>query len=130
MQVAELDGAALDYWVAKAEGFEFAKIEDDLCWVTWVDCPEHPSETGAVDEAYSASTDWMIAGPIVERELISIVNDGSMDQDGLGHWTAFVGTDRDAGENGPTILTAAMRAFVAYKMGKQVPEIPSEAAAS
>jgi hypothetical protein len=129
MQAAELDGAALDYWVAKAEGFEFAKIEDDLCWVTWVDCPDHPSETGAVDEAYSASTDWMIAGPIIERELINITNDGNAN-DGLGQWTAYVGAHRDASADGPTLLTAAMRAFVADKIGKQVPEIPNEAIAS
>lgn len=130
MQVAELDGAALDYWVAKAEGFEFAKIEDDLCWVTWVDCPDHPSETGAVDEAYSASTDWMIAGPIIEREMINVVNDGAQGDDGLGQWTAYVGTHRDKQTNGATMLTAAMRAFVADKMGLQLPEIPIETADS
>jgi hypothetical protein len=130
MQVAELDGAALDYWVAKAEGFEFTRIEDDLCWVTWVDCPDHPSDTGAVDEAYEASIDWMIAGPIIERDRISLVHDDGTDPSELGTWTAFFGNDRDHGVAGPTLLTAAMRAYVARHFGAEVAEIPSEAAAS
>lgn len=126
MQVTELDGATLDYWVAKAEGFEFAKVEDDMCWVTWVDCPEHPSDTGAVDEAYSASTDWMIAGPIIEREYINVVHGNDATVDHPGTWTAYAGVGHECGAHGASLLTAAMRAFVTLKIGATVPEVPNE----
>ena len=72
------------------------------------------------------STVWSIAGPIIERERISLVycEPGTTAGD---VWEAYVGdlcprrldNDPATGE-GPTPLIAAMRAFVASKLGKEI----------
>ena len=71
---------------------------------------------------YSPSTDWSQGGPIIERERISVI-----DVDGYDFWKA----DRLNKEAipvinyGPTPLIAAMRCYVASKLGDEV-EIPKE----
>lgn len=61
------------------------------------------------------STDWAQGGPIIERELINITHDDV--------WTA----EDVYGETqwGDTALQAAMRCYVASKLGDEV-EIPEE----
>jgi hypothetical protein len=62
------------------------------------------------------STDWSQGGPIIERERISITHQ-------VGRWAAQ--TDDDLFAYGPTPLIAAMRCYVASKLGDEV-EIPEE----
>ena len=71
------------------------------------------------------STDWNLAGPIIERELIELSNWG------IDGWEAKA-TDYSSRPNGDevfaecygeTALIAAMRCFVASKRGDEV-EIP------
>lgn len=67
------------------------------------------------------STDWAQGGPIIEREGIS-VNYAN------GQWEAHTTTDQDTYdqiEYGPTPLIAAMRCYVASKLGDEV-DIPEE----
>ncbi len=68
------------------------------------------------------STDWSHGGPIIEREGISVDRMG-------GAWTAdisdSVGGYIEHTESGPTPLIAAMRCYVASKLGDEV-EIPEE----
>jgi hypothetical protein len=62
------------------------------------------------------STNWAQGGPIIERERISITHQ-------VGRWAAQ--TDDDLFAYGPTPLIAAMRCYVASKLGDEV-EIPEE----
>jgi hypothetical protein len=107
MKTSELTGAALDWAVAKCEG------ENRLF------------EAYEVGRHYY-STDWSQGGPIIEREKIDIQcwSFHSMP------WKASIEGDTDAGvalyeEYGPTPLIAAMRCYVASKLGDDV-ELPEE----
>ena len=62
------------------------------------------------------STDWAQGGPIIEREKITIFQTGK-------DWMGYI--RHDAESFGPTPLIAAMRCYVASKLGDEV-EIPEE----
>jgi hypothetical protein len=97
MRTSELKDLALDWAVTKAIG-EYKPVA-----------------------APSYSTNWSQGGPIIEREEIS-VNWAS------GQWQAHTANDQDEYaqiEYGPTPLIAAMRCYVASKLGDDV-EIPNE----
>lgn len=105
MKTSELTGAALDWAVAKAEGYE---ITAD-CFLKGV--VVHPSITGFIP-----STNWAQGGPIIERERIRLdcpwnpgPYDASCKIDGKTAWV-----------QGPTPLIAAMRCYVASKLGEEV----------
>ena len=100
MKTAELIGAALDWAVATANGDKLILAEEDWNWY---------------------STDWAHGGPIIEREKIEVGRQH-------GEWVACseVADDGNWDENvsyGPTPLIAAMRCYVASKLGDEV-EIP------
>jgi hypothetical protein len=101
MKTSELKGAALDWAVAKCEGFPVRNGFDD-------NCPEY-------------STSWAQGGPIIEREGISI----NSHLDGY-EWFArdYWGLNEQAAEKP---LVAAMRCYIANKLGDTV-EIPDELA--
>jgi len=101
MQTSELQGAALDWAVAKCEGIEF----------TYENHPRHEM----VNMHYS--TDWSQGGPIIDREWMSVWHCGNK------YWKADIGGC--SSQNGPTPLIAAMRCYVASKLGDTV-EIPEE----
>lgn len=74
----------------------------------------------------SFTTDWSESGPIIEREQISTNFGDEFD----GGWCANLGFDPCSGESqaeaeGPTPLIAAMRCYVASKLGVEV-EVPNE----
>lgn len=104
----ELTGPALDWAVAKCEGY----IDD---WNSWL----HEATVKDVAESgnYHPSTDWAQGGPIIEREGITL-------RCGLHGWDAEL-EEFDAISHGPTALIAAMRCYVASKLGDEV-EIPEE----
>lgn len=104
MKVAELQGAELDYWVAKAERFE-AEIFRGYCFARSGLEPGKPN--------WTPSTDWKQAGPIIEREQIWLFWNGN------GTCTASV-REHVSAFDGPTPLVAAMRAYVASKFGDEV----------
>lgn len=105
----ELAGPALDWVVAKCEGI----TEFDRLGIAYVPDPEQPH----FNKQFNPSTDWAQGGPIIEREKISIV-EGSNDD-----WQA--GKRPYKFSYGPSPLIAAMRCFVASKLGDEV-EIPEE----
>ena len=67
---------------------------------------------------FEPSTDWAQGGPIIERERISVVAmpDGSWQAQGINLRPHF---------HNPTPLIAAMRCYVASKLGDDI-EIPKE----
>jgi hypothetical protein len=114
MKVVELEGEALNLWVAKAEGVEYSVERSSIDW--WV-C----ADTGCTPfDHYSPSTDWAIGGTIIEQQRISI----KQPQDG-GAYAYFDHLDVTAA--GSTPLIAAMRAYVASKFGEEVPDSAKDA---
>jgi hypothetical protein len=108
MKTSKLTGAALDWAVAKCADLPYPHVYD---------------EQGEIVEV-SPSTDWAQGGPIIEREGINLDNYAKNPQ-----WSAWIPTpERELGEAqafGPTPLIAAMRCYVASKLGDEV-EIPEE----
>ncbi len=115
MKTSELTGAALDWAVAKCEGVEVEYLNDGI-----TECLlQKPSGQ------YAPSTDWAQGGAIIEREKISLVWTPKS-----GHWTAVhtkLTTEgwEDKKQDGETPLIAAMRCYVASKLGDEI-EIPEE----
>lgn len=73
---------------------------------------------------YSPSTDWKEGGPIIEREHISphwVVPTNHIN----GGWSAHTPGGNGRLLYGPTPLVAAMRCYVASKLGDEV-SIPDE----
>lgn len=122
VKTCELIGSALDYAVAKCEGNTFAG-----------DFP-HLLASGFRSPKYS--TDWSQGGPIIERELSKVFRNVG------GTWSAMILKDvpltpEEQGASlalsrraqwsgsGPTPLIAAMRCYVASKLGDTV-QIPTE----
>lgn len=108
MRTSELSGAALDWAVAKAGG----TTHIELVWET-------------VRGKWSPSTNWAQGGAIIEREGISLLlwkgfTDGQ-------YWVGSIDVEgqeeREREEEADTPLVAAMRAYVASKLGDEV-QIP------
>jgi hypothetical protein len=130
MRTAELTGALLDYWVARAEGVPAEQLSIrqliDNRHVCVLEPPTNGFEFGPGVICFSA--DWAQGGPIIERERIELLHYGTMGWMG-NPWEAQLGTDThyiDQGPYdaipGPTPLVAAMRAYVASKFGDEVPD--------
>ena len=98
IKTSELSGTALDWAVAKCEG---------LSWATW--------------RTDGWSTDWAQGGPIIERELIAIrfIHEGRWES----WWSGWPKSFQVV--YGPTPLIAAMRCYVASKLGDEV-KVPNE----
>ena len=77
----------------------------------------------SADGNYRCSTDWAQGGPLIEQEGIDICTNT------YGGWIATLITDWEDGTfvqgEGDTCLIAAMRCYVASKLGDEV-EIPEE----
>lgn len=116
MKVAELEGAKLDYWVARASGIPIINktvMRDG-------EVREWGINSGHGEPAwFSPSTDWTEGGPIIEHERIDL----DAWKAGIG-WNAstYYTAENYAEMPGPTLLVAAMRCFVASKFGDEVPE--------
>lgn len=131
MKKFELDGAALDWAVAKCEG---VNAETFRLYYE----PTEPSDYDShLYPEFHYSSIWAQGGPIIERESIFLVREKA-GQGGRRLWAATLGTNiysgfggesiklyRDAFVYGPTPLIAAMRCYVASKMGDDI-DIPEE----
>lgn len=116
IKTSELTGAALCYAVCMVE-------MPHLVWGETIGL-HYASHQIVVPElqGYSPFMGWEMFGPIIEREKISVKAWGS----GCDAWTADVLDVRPiAAYGGPTPLIAAMRCYVASKLGDEV-EIPDE----
>ena len=111
MKVSELQGAALDWAVAKAEGIELS----NGCYNRLL-IDGRMSAGQKMLTPYNPSTNWAQGGPIIERERIAVWGDGNL------YWEAECGW---AWGKGPTPLVAAMRCYVSSKVGEEI-EVPEE----
>lgn len=115
MKTSELTGAALDWAVMTAEGpNSFA-----ACFYYDGNTPLFRDDQGELPYSWMPSVFWDQSGEIIEREGISIQfrPPGSMHE-----WVAFCG---DSFKGGTTPTVAAMRAYVAEKLGDAI-AIPDE----
>lgn len=120
MKTSELNGSALDWAVAKCEVVEN----------TWGKSHLKPYE---YYKGHSYSTDWAQGGPIIEREDISFRK--YYNPKNIAHEKYYAKVCRESGSmihwsnrtdaTGPTPLIAAMRCYVASKLGENV-DIPKE----
>jgi hypothetical protein len=70
---------------------------------------------------FQPSTNWSQGGPIIEREAIELTPD-----EYAGTWAAYMTNEGEPYEGtGTTPLIAAMRAYVASKLGDEV-DVPEE----
>ena len=134
MRESELTGAALDWAVAKCEGIELIGGRYNRLLVDG-----HMSRGQEMMAPYKPSTDWAQGGPIIEREHIDLSAYSN-------HWEArlWAGWEDNQKNNPPHIaaakhrigrvtqsivkhgetpLIAAMRCYVASKLGDEV-EVP------
>jgi hypothetical protein len=108
IKVSEAIGAQLDQSVVIALGYT---IDEDGCAV----------KDGIAEfnvDCFSPSEVWMQGGPIIEREKMSVCPALN------APWMAVCGNAEHRKE-GPTPLIAAMRCYVASKLGAEV-EVPDE----
>jgi len=133
MKTNELTGAALDWAVAKCEGQHIDGVSKpfDRAYLYF--------ESGYNERAchetytmYSPSTEWSQGGPIIEREGIELLCnrtaiEAARFKDAHADWQAFYRTNRttEGRKHGHTPLIAAMRCYVASKLGDQV-EVPEK----
>lgn len=113
IKTSELIGAALDWAVAKCEGEDYSPV------MTY-------SGIGHEFPATTYSNNWELAGPIIERERIEIVHGNPL----------YFPNGNEAGDfyeslwisgrmHGQTPLIAAMRCYVASKLGETV-DVPED----
>ena len=139
MKTVELEGAALDYWVARAElnttldGMVIKPYAKNQ-WT--INCQDDDSIGGYIcggtiegiklrralnlrlgEWHYRPSCDWSCGGPIIERERIT-----AEPHYPSGWFATNGGADSF---KGPTLLIAAMRCYVTSKFGDEVEDIPS-----
>ena len=113
MRTSELIGAALDWAVAKCEGIE---LENGHYNRLIVDGRMSKGQSMLVH--FTPSTNWAQGGPIIEREKIELVPvSGAL-------WEAYK-RDQHIPNDGATPLVAAMRCYVASKLGDEV-DVPEE----
>ena len=111
MKTAELQGAALDWAVTLIE-------QPEACGYGVADWREQRTRTVKNGEyLHRWHQSWAQGGPIIDRETISL--DYAQEED----WAAKTPAYQWA--YGPTPLIAAMRCYVASKLGDEV-EIPKE----
>jgi hypothetical protein len=108
MKTAELTGALLDYWVARAEGVS-AEIFYGQCVTP---ASQHHDEYQY--KMYRPSFDWAQGGPLIEKYKMSIT-------DAKGTW--FVGASGVFLTRGSTPLVAICRAVVRAAFGDEVEEV-------
>jgi hypothetical protein len=112
MKINELTGISLDWAVAKCEGVYSPSVDTDT------DGTKRINYGGMYPEW---ATDWAQGGPIIEREKIRL--DCAWNP---GPWKGCCKIDGvTAWMEGETPLIAAMRCYVASKLGGEI-ELPEE----
>ena len=114
MKTSELTGATLDWAVAKCMGHTEV-ITDFGAYIRIKTRP-----TGSL--TFCPSTDWSVAGPIIEQEKIGFWA-YQLDEEGNESPGWYAEKFEGYCQTGPTPLIAAMRCYVASKLGDEV-ELP------
>ena len=129
IKVSEATGPVLDWMVAKCLGADFVHNDREYSTISdkvW-------ARGGSQERRYS--TDWSQGGPIIEREQMFVIPWNQVPDSTRKYpfkaedWKAQTyrqGVYQDSeAQYGHTPLIAAMRCFVASKLGDEV-EVPDE----
>lgn len=130
MKTTELTGAALDWAVARCEYDNRRYNYGSPCFNPNTKRVYETEGLQQIGVNFAPSTDWKQGGPIIEREMIQLTPHCMVNP--LHGWAAaFRSFDEDDDVyalhrmRGKTPLIAAMRCYVASKLGDEV-EIPEE----
>lgn len=109
-------GPLLDYWVAMAAGYDLVyQPESDEGPRTCINkCHDQGELVTVALRAFRPSTRWGDAGPIIERECVDLLHD-------FGRWMARHGKRQDYSLADASPLVAAMRAYLMWEYGDQLP---------
>jgi hypothetical protein len=126
MKIAYLEaGPLLDYWVAVAAGYEpvyQAESAEGPC----VSINKIHDQGGQLvpvpPRSFNPSTSWSDAGPFIDREKIDLVSD-------FGRWMARHSRREDYSRPDVSPLVTAMRAYLMWEYGDEVPPAPAVAPA-
>lgn len=121
IKTSELTGTALDWAVAKCEGVVGQDGNPVLFRFTGSGRYGVRRNPGADFGHYQPQT-WMDGGPIIEREKLGLLFNW-MPED-RSYWSAIL-DDGEYRQSGPTPLVAAMRCFIASRLGDEV-DVPEE----
>ncbi|MFM0041410.1 DUF2591 family protein [Paraburkholderia sediminicola] len=126
MNVADLTGMALDYWVARS-------LHDFVREIHFTDSGETVSIRGSDrgrpwDGRFTPSTSWEAAAAVLERAQRLEVRERT--DRGAAHCIAeFEGGHRTVEGRGDSLRTALLRAFVESRFGDSVGDVLREAQA-
>lgn len=119
VKTGDLTGATLDWAVAKCEGWV-----DDCSLCSWL---YQATLEEVEDGSYKPSTDWAQGGAIIERNYIDIFTEKPKDISWIASIPRYQCGTKLVGwrthQYGSTPLEAAMRCYVASKLGEEV-DIP------
>lgn len=115
MKTIEMTGAALDWAVAKCEGW----IDDCNGWLYQATLQE------VAEGSYKPSTNWAQGGPIIEREWLDITPWPNESREDMRWRCQQHDSANDCAQYGETPLIAAMRCYVCSVLGDEV-DIPEE----
>lgn len=145
VKVSSAEGPVLNWMVAKAKGYDIrnnacvwflpfeAESDDLLQFICMADDTEHAREqcedaypNCTVDHVeyicrFEPSTNWSQGGPIIEKNALAVTAGGKRPI----AWQAWIPNGHGHRQPGPTPLIAAMRCYVASKLGEEV-EVPDE----
>lgn len=113
--VATLMPPELDYWVARAEGIFFLRGTDGSTYQIDPQGTIYIETRPERSYRYTPSSDWRLAGPIIQQQRISLQAAGEF-------WIADCGREHFAMASQP--LIAAMRVRVALAFGDNVNDEP------
>lgn len=136
IKIQNLSGSALDWAVANCEGLSIkldplgsGNPENGGHWIWDENETISKYKYSKIGSSYSPSTDWAQGGLIIEREKITVQTDPTDPHP--EQWSAylranlFTNDGSDCFRDGSTPLIAAMRCYVASKIGETI-EIPKE----
>lgn len=120
MNVADLDGMVLDYWVARS-------LHDFVREIYFTDSGETVAIRGndrgrAWDGRFTPSTSWEAAGAVMERAQ-RLETRKATDSDTAYCVAMFEGSHRTAEGRGDSLRLALLRAFVGSRFGASVGEM-------
>lgn len=123
IKIANLSGAKLDWAVAKCEGRTIVGFLGGAVWVKGR--TENGYELAGCDFVYAPRADWVLSGPIIEREGIESQLGMRRDEGEFHAWWFCKGINGNHQNEHSSLLIAAMRCYVSSKLGDEV-EIPKE----
>lgn len=119
LRVEELSNVQLDAMVAHVEGWT-TRTRSERNGEAWnMVCWLYDEANGYGVKRFQPSTDWADGGPIIEREQVSLHPPTETSDWGAVGPASLTVTRM----SGPTPLVAAMRAFLAARVGETV-ELP------